>query len=50
MAVQVVGTLLLFALVVTPCATALLYSARPPVVAALGTAIGAAALWLGLVL
>ena len=34
----------------TPCATALLYSARPPVVAALGTAIGAAALWVGLVL
>ena len=50
MAVQVVGTLLLFALVVTPCATALLYSARPPVVAALGTAIGAAAVWIGLVL
>jgi zinc/manganese transport system permease protein len=50
MAVQVVGTLLLFALVVTPSATALLYTARPPVVAALGTAIGAAALWIGLVL
>ena len=50
MAVQVVGTLLLFALVVTPCATALLYSARPAVVAALGTAVGAAALWIGLVL
>ncbi len=37
MAVQVVGTLLLFALVVTPAATAL-RTARPAVVAALGTA------------
>jgi zinc/manganese transport system permease protein len=50
MAVQVVGTLLLFALVVTPCATALLRSARPPVVAALGTGIGLGSVWLGLVL
>ncbi len=32
MAVQVVGTLLLFALVVTPAATALAITARPPVV------------------
>ena len=37
MAVQVVGTLLLFALVVTPCATALLVTARPTAVALLGT-------------
>jgi zinc/manganese transport system permease protein len=50
MAVQVVGTLLLFALVVTPCATALMYTARPAAVAALGTAIGCGAVWIGLVL
>ena len=49
MAVQVVGTLLLFALVVTPCATALMYTARPLAVAALGTAIGCACVWAGLV-
>lgn len=40
MAVQVVGTLLLFALVVTPSATALRLTARPMRVALLGTAIG----------
>ena len=50
MAVQVVGTLLLFALVVTPCATALLRTARPPIVAAMGTGIGLVSVWLGLVL
>ncbi len=50
MAVQVVGTLLLFALVVTPAATALAITARPAAVAALGTAIGLAAVWIGLVL
>jgi len=50
MAVQVVGTLLLFALVVTPGATALLYTARPASVAALGTAIGCVCVWGGLVL
>ncbi len=50
MAVQVVGTLLLFALVVTPCATALLRTARPPMVAAMGTGIGLVSVWLGLVL
>jgi zinc/manganese transport system permease protein len=50
MAVQVVGTLLLFALVVTPSATALLRTARPPVVAAMGTGIGLVSVWLGLVL
>ena len=49
-AVQVVGTLLLFALVVTPCATALLVTARPPLVALVGTAIGLASVWIGLVL
>jgi zinc/manganese transport system permease protein len=50
MAVQVVGTLLLFALVVTPAATALAITARPAAVATLGTAIGLIAVWLGLVL
>ena len=49
MAVQVVGTLLLFALVVTPAATALLLTARPAIVAALSAAIAVAAVWLGLV-
>ena len=42
MAVQVVGTLLLFGLVVTPSATALAITARPALVAALGTAIASA--------
>jgi zinc/manganese transport system permease protein len=49
MAVQVVGTLLLFALVVTPCATALRYTARPAGVAALGTALACGSVWIGLV-
>ncbi len=49
-AVQVVGTLLLFALVVTPCATALLFTARPIAVALTGGAIALGAVWLGLVL
>ena len=40
MAVQVVGTLLLFGLVVTPAAAALAISARPAMVAVLSTAIG----------
>lgn len=50
MAVQVVGTLLLFALVVTPAAAALAITARPAAVAAIGTGIGLASVWLGLVL
>jgi zinc/manganese transport system permease protein len=50
MAVQVVGTLLLFALVVTPAATALAITARPVLVVTLGTAIGFASVWLGLAL
>jgi zinc/manganese transport system permease protein len=49
MAVQVVGTLLLFALVVTPAAAALTITARPGAVAALGTGIGLLSVWLGLV-
>ena len=48
MAVQVVGTLLLFALVVTPAATALAITARPSLVVLLGTIISLAAVWLGL--
>jgi zinc/manganese transport system permease protein len=50
MAVQVVGTLLLFALVVTPAATALRITARPLRVAALAVAIALGSVWGGLVL
>jgi zinc/manganese transport system permease protein len=50
MAVQVVGTLLLFALVVTPAATALRLTARPGAVAAIAVAIALAAVWGGLLL
>jgi zinc/manganese transport system permease protein len=50
MAVQVVGTLLLFALVVTPAATALRLTARPVAVAGIAVVIALASVWLGLVL
>ncbi|MGY1811523.1 metal ABC transporter permease [Blastococcus sp. SYSU D00820] len=50
MAVQVVGTLLLFALVVTPAATALRITARPGRVAAIAVGIALVSVWLGLVL
>jgi zinc/manganese transport system permease protein len=50
MAVQVVGTLLLFALVVTPSATALLLTPRPGRVMALGALLATASVWCGLVL
>jgi zinc/manganese transport system permease protein len=50
MAVQVVGTLLLFALVVTPAATALRLTARPAAVAAIAVTIALASVWIGLVL
>ncbi len=50
MAVQVVGTLLLFALVVTPTATALRLTARPAAVAAIGTGINVVAVVAGLLL
>jgi zinc/manganese transport system permease protein len=50
MAVQVVGTLLLFALVVTPAASAIAISARPIAVVSIGTGIGLVAVWAGLVL
>jgi zinc/manganese transport system permease protein len=49
MAVQIVGTLLLFGLVVTPAATALALTARPVVVVALSTAVGAASAVLGII-
>ncbi len=48
-AVQVVGTLLLFALLVTPPAAALRFSARPVVVCGLGTLFGLVSVVLGLV-
>jgi zinc/manganese transport system permease protein len=50
MAVQVVGTLLLFALVVTPAATALRITARPTRVALIAVSLALAAVWGGLVL
>jgi zinc/manganese transport system permease protein len=50
MAVQVVGTLLLFALVVTPAATALQITARPARVAVLAVALALGSVWGGLVL
>jgi zinc/manganese transport system permease protein len=50
MAVQVVGTLLLFGLVVTPSATALVLTARPGRIMVAGTAIGVVAVVVGLTL
>jgi zinc/manganese transport system permease protein len=50
MAVQVVGTLLLFALVVTPAATALRLTARPARVAAIAVGVALLSVWAGLVL
>ena len=50
MAVQVVGTLLLFALVVTPAATALRLTARPGYVAAISVGLALASVWGGLLL
>jgi zinc/manganese transport system permease protein len=50
MAVQVVGTLLLFGLVVTPAATALTVTARPARVAVIATALDLLAVEAGLVL
>ena len=50
MAVQAVGTLLLFALVVTPAAAAIMLTARPAGAIALSTAINLVAVWVGLVL
>jgi zinc/manganese transport system permease protein len=50
MAIQVVGTLLLFALVVTPAATAIRWTPRPVLAVAGATGISLAAVWVGLVL
>jgi zinc/manganese transport system permease protein len=50
MAVQVVGTLLLFGLVVTPAATALRLTARPGRVAVIAVGIALLSVWVGLVL
>lgn len=48
MAVQAVGTLLLFALVVTPAATAIMLTARPAAAMAASTALAVLGVWLGL--
>jgi len=48
MAVQAVGTLLLFALVVTPAATAIMLTPRPVMAMVVSTAISLSAVWLGL--
>jgi len=48
MAVQAVGTLLLFALVVTPAAAAIMLTPRPSMAIAITTAINLLAVWLGL--
>ena len=50
MAVQVVGTLLLFALLVTPAATAIRLAAKPSVAMFLSTIISTISVWLGLAL
>ena len=50
MAVQVVGTLLLFGLVVTPAAAALAITARPVMVAVLSTGFGIVCVLVGLLL
>jgi zinc/manganese transport system permease protein len=49
MAVQAVGTLLLFALVVTPAATAIMLTARPVVAMVVSTGLSLLAVWAGLV-
>jgi zinc/manganese transport system permease protein len=50
MAVQAVGTLLLFALVVTPAATAIMLTARPGAAMAVSTVLSVASVWMGLAL
>jgi zinc/manganese transport system permease protein len=47
-AVQVVGVLLIFALIVTPAAIAVRFSSRPPVAILLGILLALAFTWLGL--
>jgi zinc/manganese transport system permease protein len=48
MAVQAVGTLLLFALVVTPAATAIMLTARPGAAMAVSTVLSVLGVWTGL--
>ncbi len=48
MAVQAVGTLLLFALVVTPAATAIMLTARPGFAMLISTVISTVSVWVGL--
>lgn len=48
MAVLAVGTLLLFALVVTPAATAIMVTARPILAMTISTGISVVSVWLGL--
>jgi zinc/manganese transport system permease protein len=50
MAVQAVGTLLLFALVVTPAATAIMLTARPGAAMVVSTVLAVSAVWAGLAL
>jgi zinc/manganese transport system permease protein len=50
MAVQAVGTLLLFALIVTPAATAIMLTPRPTAAMFTATCISVLSVWLGLVL
>ena len=50
MAVQAVGTLLLFALLVTPAATAIMLTARPTAAMAVSTVLALVAVWAGLAL
>lgn len=48
MAIQAVGTLLLFSLVVTPAATAITLTPRPAVAMAVSTVISVTSVWVGL--
>lgn len=48
MAVQAVGTLLLFALVVTPAATAIMLTPRPGAAMVISAVIGVVSVWLGI--
>lgn len=48
MAIQAVGSLLLFALVVTPAATAIMLTARPAVAMLISTLISTVSVWVGL--
>ena len=50
MAVQAVGTLLLFALVVTPAVTAIMLTARPATAMVVSTVLAVSAVWAGLAL